>query len=273
MPTLHNGYANVKSGQLHYQTAGAQHTPAVLLHQTASSARMFSALQHELAADWHTVAWDTPGFGSSTALSAEPCIEDYAQKLREATHELGFTQIHLVGHHTGAAIATYWAANWPDEVLSLTMMGALALGDAARADWHAATTSTEISSSGAHLIDAWHRVANIDASPVRYLPTPEVRHREATDTLRATPGWEAAYRAVFSFGFEAALSRVTCPIQLICGDEDILAPYIPATAALMGDGETHILPAGAYLCDEHPELLASLMARFWARTEPTEPTI
>lgn len=265
---MRKGYADTASGQVHFRTAGDAGPVVVLLHQTASSSRMFVPLMERLSPSCRLVSFDTPGFGQSDPHPDQPSIADLAATIRQAAQTLGLETVHLVGHHTGAAIATQWAADAPDEVASLTMIGALAMGDEERSRWFSGLKPAEIDPTGAHLQAAWERVARIDAAPVVFPPDPELRHREAVDALIATPRWPEAYRAVFTHDFEDALRRVRCRQLLICGDEDILAPYLPATAECMRDGRVHTLNAGAYVLEQNLDEVAPLIEAFLTDSTP-----
>src|SRR5690349_18785546 len=81
------------------------------------------------------------------------------------------------------------ASTRPEQVLSLTVIGGLAMGDAERAHWLEHIHPAPITPDGAHFTSAWHRVANIDAVPVLSPPDPELQHREAVDVLIASPRW------------------------------------------------------------------------------------
>lgn len=259
---MHKGYAETQHGQIHFRKAGSEGPILVLLHQTASSSRMYLPLMDALSPSFQVFAFDTPGFGESDAHPNQPSIADLARTLREASHALGLERLHLLGHHTGAAIATKWAADDPDQVLSLTMVGPLAMGDEERQRWSQQIQPVQIAGDGSHLMEAWNRVANIDKQPVEFPPSTELRHREAVDQLLAAPRWPEAYRAVFSFDFQAALQQVVCPQLLLCGDEDILFPYLDATVALMRKPRVHTFSGGAYILEQQTLEVAPIVRDF-----------
>ena len=256
------GYAETSHGQIHFRKAGDEGPIVVLLHQTASSSRMYEPMMEALSPWFQIFALDTPGFGQSDAHPNQPTIADLARTLREACHSLGLERLHLLGHHTGAAIATQWAVDDPDQVLSLTMVGPLAMGSEERQRWSQQIQPAQIAEDGSHLIEAWNRVANIDQQPVVFPPQTELRHREAVDQLLAAPRWPEAYQAVFSFDFEAALRQVVCPQLLLCGDEDILFPYLEATVNLMRNPRVHKFSGGAYILEQQTLEVAPIVIDF-----------
>jgi pimeloyl-ACP methyl ester carboxylesterase len=258
------GYVDTRIGQIHYRTAGSAGPIVVLLHQTASSSRMYEALMTQLEGEFRFVALDTPGFGGSAALPEPPSVEDFADVLAEAVAALGHETYHLFGHHTGGAIATAWAAAHPERVSSLTVVGGLAMGSEARAQWLTAIHPAPLTADGAHFVSAWHRVAHIDAEPVLSPPDAALRHREAVDVLIASPRWPEAYLAVFQHDYEASLRAVACPLLIMCGPEDILWPYFAPALALRPDARSAELPGGAYALDQHTAEVARHLVDFLA---------
>lgn len=266
--TITKGYVDSTSGQVHYRETGSGEEVLVLLHQTAASSRMFESFMTATTAarpGMRLIALDTPGFGASDPWPTQPTTGELVDALAGAVDALGVGHHHLLGHHTGAALACEWAATRPGEVDSLTMIGALAMGAEARATWLAGVADAPVQADGSHLAAAWQRVAHIDTEPVAYPPGPELRHREAVDVLLATPRWPEAYRAVFSQDFESHLAAVTCPALLLCGRDDILWPYVDATLAVKPDLTSVALDGGAYVLDHSTDEVLAAVLEFLPR--------
>lgn len=259
-------YVDVEDGQIHYRTNWDQATsdapPLVMFHQTASSSAMFESLFPQLGQDRQLIAFDTPGFGLSFRPPTAPSTGDWVRWLTQALDALGLTRAHLLGHHTGAAIACEMAAAQPSRTLSLTMIGGLAMGPSERARWSEGITPIPIRADGSHLMQVWDRVATIDQSPAAYPPSLPLRHRESVDNLLAGERWHEAYMAVFNQDFEAFLEQVRSPILLISGREDVLWDYFEPTARLRPDAEVVVLNAGAYLIDQTPDEVVTPVREF-----------
>lgn len=222
----------------------------------------------ELGAEYRLVALDTPGFGESDPWPTQPTTADYVEALATAVANLGIDGYHLLGHHTGAALGCEVAATYPDRVLTLTMSGALVVPEKGdwwlRDDFQDQLGGSALEADGAHLLGAWHRAGIMDPEPVALPPDIELRHRETTDTIKASPRWPETYRAVFSQDFEGHLAAVTCPVLIMCGREDVLWPYFDATVAAKPGCRSLALPAGAYVMDQHTELVADALRDFIA---------
>jgi pimeloyl-ACP methyl ester carboxylesterase len=263
------GYVNSTSGQVHYREVGTGDEVVVLLHQTASSSRMYERFMTQLAGEFRLIALDTPGFGESDPWPEQPTTGDLAGALAAAVQGLGIDSYHLLGHHTGAALACEWAATHRDRVRSLAMSGPLAIGPEKagwwdREDFQAGLRGSAILLDGTHLVGAWDRAGNLDPSPVEFPPETGLRHREALDTVKASPRWPETYRAVFAQDFEAHLAAVACPVLVLAARADVLWPYFSATVAAKPGCQSVELPGGAYVFDQQTELVADAMRRFLA---------
>jgi pimeloyl-ACP methyl ester carboxylesterase len=104
-----------------YIEAGAG-IPVVLLHGIGSGARSWTAQLDDLSGRFRIIAWDAPGYGTSTAVaSPQPRAGEYADALTDFVDALALERFHLVGHSLGALIAARYAAEHPDRLLSLTL--------------------------------------------------------------------------------------------------------------------------------------------------------
>ena len=100
------GYADGPYGQIHFQDT-AEGVPLLLFHQAPMSHRQFDSiypLLHGLGI--RAIGLDMPGFGMSDATDFVPTIHDYAQVAAPLLDHLGIERAFVLGHHTGAAVAT-----------------------------------------------------------------------------------------------------------------------------------------------------------------------
>ncbi len=178
-------------------------------------------------------------------------LQWWADDMIALLDSLGVLHAHLLGHHTGAAIAATIAARHPDRTASLAMVGAVAMSPADRARWHAGVTAMTPAADGAHLLTAWEQVGTIDAD-LAFAPDVALRHREAVDKLRAGVRWHEAYLAVFSTDVGALLEAVAAPALLLCGTSDVLHPYVPETRRAIPHARYVPLEGGGYILDQDP---------------------
>lgn len=239
-------YVDVDDGQIHLRyVPGQSEVPSVFLHQTASSSAMYQAIMECLGDLAPLYALDTPGFGGSYRPLQEPTTDYYVASLMQAVDALDIEQFNLFGHHTGAAIACQMAAQYPQRVRRLGMIGPVQLSDEERRLWRAnAVKPLTIDDRATHFGEVWERVTNLDQQPIDYPPTATLATREAIDTLIAGDRWHEAYAAVFNQDFPAYLSKVQCPILMICGESDVLHPYFQRAGEARPDARLLELKGG-----------------------------
>lgn len=104
----------VPGGQVSYRVGGRSDNErvVVLLHGISSGAASWLNTALALAADARVIAWNAPGYGSSTPLPvAMPKADDYARRLQQMLAALEITQCVLVGHSLGALMAAAYLAH------------------------------------------------------------------------------------------------------------------------------------------------------------------
>ncbi len=108
-------------GRIHALTAGSG-TPVILLPGWPETAEAYSTIFPPLAKRHRVFALDPPGLGES-----EPAVGGYdtasiAKELAAAVQTATSERFHLVGHDVGGWIAYAWAAQMPEQVMSLTLL-------------------------------------------------------------------------------------------------------------------------------------------------------
>ncbi len=276
--TVQRGYVDTEIGQIHYrsETAGSK-TPLVLFHQSASSSAMYEGLMAELAGARPQYAPDTPGYGLSDFPPSKPAIADYVRTQLEALDRLGVSEFHAFGFHTGASIACEAAVAAPERVRSLMLCGPPCADAGQRRQWLAKVEGAEerrpdfervgvsamrVQADGRHLLAIWQRNLDLGADA-----PPAIIHRETIDNLRAGERYQDAIVAVFSQDMPALLPQVACPILLICGDRDVLYPYLQPAHEIRPDATCVTLDGGSYVIDQDPAQVAREVRAFLQSVE------
>ena len=78
----------------------------------------------KLEKNYFLVTLDLPGFGRSSKTNQLYSPENYAKLIHYLTKAYVKKPFHLVGHSMGGAISLRYAANYPDDVISLTLISA-----------------------------------------------------------------------------------------------------------------------------------------------------
>lgn len=282
---MRRGYADTSRGQIHYYTAG-EGTPLVLLHASPRSSRVFLRLMPLLAERFRVYAFDTFGFGGSDPLPAGITMEGVAGCVVEAMDSLELGAVHLLGYHTGNKIGAALAANHPDRVKKLVLVGMTHSLVVAREKRDAAihglvekVLEQDASPRGVKLLKQWETTFDEVSKTWR---KPEVigkddlsnddladLEREVLDKIEARVSLDAIYRANFAFDLEAALRRITHPtliIELATSGEKHLGRSGADVQRLMQRAELEVFEnTDRSVWDRQPEKVARSVLAFLER--------
>ena len=253
-------YATVSFGQIHYRCAGTAHRPVlVLLHQTPSTSAMYEDLMRALAGDFRLLAPDTPGMGLSDPVDGRMTIDALANGIVEFLDDMGIDRCCVFGHHTGAAIATQFAADRPDRVGALALSGPALIDAALREKLPGVSATLPTDDGGGHLVQRWRRILRMD----RDVPL-HIAQRETLNAIAMGERYAAAYEAVMAHDVERALAALTCPVLVFAGTRDVLYPQLDAAHALLANGsKREIADAGSLVCETHCPEVAALLREFF----------
>lgn len=234
----------------------------ILIHGAGMDSTVWSLQTRYLAyRGFRVIAVDLPGHGGSEG-NALTSIADQADWLVQFCTEAGFESVHLVGHSMGTFIAMEVAAQHPELVVSLLLMGTSdAMGvhpellDHARNDLPAA----------AALMAAW---AHSKSAHVGQNPTPGLWMTSGTRALveRSAPGvlrtdFEACM--AYSDSLETA-AKVSCPTTVLVGHADKMTPPKAASkvVAALTNAEVIELPGvGHQMMNEEPRIVRQAIAK------------
>jgi pimeloyl-ACP methyl ester carboxylesterase len=121
-------FVDVDGVRVHYQEAGDEDAPALLLiHGFASSTLVWSKVFLKLAeAGYRVIALDLLGYGySAKPRNGEYTIAGQAKLLTRLLDKLGIPRAIFVGSSYGGAVAATCALDYPDRVEKLILVGAV----------------------------------------------------------------------------------------------------------------------------------------------------
>ncbi|UWU76533.1 alpha/beta hydrolase [Bradyrhizobium huanghuaihaiense] len=213
-------------GQLEYRAAGEPNKPvALMLHGLGSSSAGYRAQFAGLSRDFHVIAWNAPGFGDSSQIQGQDAgIEDYANALEGLLRALGIRRLAiLVGSSWGSVVALAFARRYP------ALIGSLLLSAPNVARGHITGEARDAE------LNAWLRMADVDilasrAAVANRLVAPDAptQVRQLVERLRdgmTTDGWRQAIRSLFTVYTPEIIPEVRCPIAILSGTLDQVAPY------------------------------------------------
>ena len=111
-----------------------QGPPLLLLHGYTDSSRTWSLVAPYLA-KYRLLMPDQRGHGASDAPECCFSSAQYAHDAKLFMDAMGVKRAHVVGHSMGSMVAIAMAAEYPDRVNSIGLIGSTALAPVKRGDW------------------------------------------------------------------------------------------------------------------------------------------
>jgi pimeloyl-ACP methyl ester carboxylesterase len=260
---LTRGYAPGPYGQVHYYDTGVGQ-PLVLLHQAPVSARQFEAVYPRLAArGLRAIGVDMPGFGMSDPTPFVPRVEDYARAIPAVLDHLGLARADLLGHHTGALVATEVALQFPARVERLIVNGPMPLRDEERAHWLAYVEQEEkgfrAEPDGSHLTKLFRVRAELAAGTV----PPQTITRYVVETLMGLGPFWYGHHAAFVYDHAPALQKLSHRTLLLTNTGDQIHEHAQRARALRPDlAYLELEGGGIDVVDQLPDAWADVVATF-----------
>lgn len=118
-------YTTVEGLRLRYWLEGHDGPNLVLIHGIGGAVDVWRKQFEQLPQSHRVLAVDLPGCGRSDIPSAYPpdTLRMLASAVRAVMHHVGMTHATLVGSSLGGAVAIEFAMRWPENVLSLVLIG------------------------------------------------------------------------------------------------------------------------------------------------------
>src|SRR5690242_17782051 len=203
------------------------------------------------------------GFGDSRALPwGSDSIERWAEAGLDLLKALEIEQAHLVGHHTGAVVATEMAGRAPERAHSVVLSSAPfddAQTRAAHLEAGPIVDNVTPRSDGSHVTDLWRTRAG-------FYPEGRVDLLEAflIDALKAGPRAAEGHQVVARYDMQAAVKSLRCPVLLVGATHDPYAfPALEPMRAALPDAQVEVIQGGMVpLPDQLPEQFAAVVERF-----------
>src|SRR2546429_4260223 len=271
MPELRLRGGEVDGLALHYLVEG-RGPAVVLVHGLGGFAESWRHNVPSLAARATVYAVDLPGFGRSGKPSAGYSLAYFTRALYAFLDAVGVTQVSLVGHSLGAAVAVTYALTHPARVERLALLSGVVPGFGYRPSWIYRLVALPLigemlslcGSAGLYktaLARCFHRAV-----------------REEVDffvdfgfTERTSPGARAAYLATLRHvrvDFEAhapdyrrAIATLDLPVLLIHGRQDRVVP--PTHCAQVAEGFARATVRWVDECGHFPQIERAETVNRW----------
>jgi pimeloyl-ACP methyl ester carboxylesterase len=180
---------------------------------------MWNALLLPLAAlGYDAIAVDLPGHGESDPLPGTPSIDAYADTVAGVADELRLDSYHLVGHHTGVAVALALAARHRDRVEKIVGWG-VPLGDEEFKERLATEPAPTYDADGVEILARWRRIWEYAVEPSS---RSSVVVRTMAETLMTAERRAEAHNALGHADIEGLIRGLSVPMLMLAGTREIL---------------------------------------------------
>ncbi len=205
------------------------------------------------------LALDLPGHGTRARESALPemSVREYALDVRQQIQAAGLMRPIVAGHSLGGAIALQYALDWGDELAGLILIGTgarlrvlPALLEAAQRDQSAALL----------------QVRGLARQPGE---TPRRAGSEQTLPPLAEGVFYRDLAACNVFDVMSELGRITLPVLVVCGEQDVMTPpkYAEYLRAHLPRATLRMIPnAGHDIMRDQPEALNAALGDWLEET-------
>jgi pimeloyl-ACP methyl ester carboxylesterase len=119
--------ANINGIKIHYVIGGSGEA-LLLIHGFGQNWYMWNRLLPELSKHFTVIAPDLPGLGESDKPDTGYTKKQMSQDLHGLIKQLGYSNVHVVGHDIGLMVAYAYAAQFGDEVKKVALLDALLPG-------------------------------------------------------------------------------------------------------------------------------------------------
>jgi len=223
---MKRGYVDTPDGQMHYREDGAGPDTVVLIHQALRSSIEYRLVVPYLRDRARVISVDLMGYGDSDAPPQPYDIATHAVRVHELLQQLNVENLCIVGHHTGGNVAIEVAAQFPEAVERVVLSGpAFVLDEGERNELVTKMSAIQYptaAADGSHLMPIWNEGLT-SSFDVPRIPSsePELLADFFLEQIKVGPRRKEAHIAAFSHLAAPALAKVSAPILIIVGDEDM----------------------------------------------------
>ncbi|MCG8620288.1 MAG: alpha/beta hydrolase [Desulfobacterales bacterium] len=207
-----------------YLTAGdPDRETIVLVHGFSSSKEPWIHMMTRFGKDYHVVAPDLPGFAKNRFVAeASYTIADQAARLDRFLSILGVDKVHLFGISMGGYISAWYAAHYPDKLLSLVLMDAAGIQTSETPDY-----IRHFENTGENLLIPDSSTGFEEMMAIIYHVPPKIPSRIADHIMDVRKKRLETERVMFDGillslkdPLEPHLPKISAPTLIIWGDKD-----------------------------------------------------
>lgn len=273
---------DVQGLQIFYREAGPADAPVILfLHGFPSSSHMYRDILRDLAASYHVIAPDYPGFGLSSCPSPETfeySFDNVASVMEQFIDRLGLNRFTLYMQDYGGPVGFRIISRRPELVEALIIQNANAYVDGLGPYVQELGRLYEAGDEKAIEAAIYHKLS-LEGIKEEYLHAVAYPERVSPDAFLSDhyfmerPGIKAIQYTLFrNYGsnfplypeWQQYLKTHQPPALIVWGSRDQIFT-VPGAEAYMRDlktAELHLLDGGHFVLEEHHPTVARLIQDF-----------
>ena len=249
--------------ELNYEIHGERGPWVVLSHSLACDLHMWDAQIALLKDRYRVLAFDTRGHGKNDAPSGEYTLDQLVEDVRGLLTGVGVDRAHWVGLSMGGMIGMLYALTHPGTFQSLVLCDTSSRIPAELAPAWAGRIKTATEQGMAALVpgtlERWF------TEPFRQ-SRQDVTDRVAKMIVSTkVEGYVGCCHAIPRIDCTDRLHAITCPVQIIVGEQDAGTPVAMSEAihSAIAGSELVIIPQASHLSNlEQPEKFNEALNRF-----------
>ncbi|MBA2530199.1 MAG: alpha/beta fold hydrolase [Euzebyales bacterium] len=250
------------NGVRHHYISKGEGPPVVLVHGLGGTLHAWYGVTENLALHHHVVALDLRGHGRSDGSNAALTVPQLAGDVEALIGALELPAVTLVGHSLGTLAAQHLAANLPEAVDNLVLVGGIS---------HFEPPANEVYLKRAEIVEADGMDALVDEwvpgalAPRTRAKLPQLEGLLREMFLRNDPSSYAKACRALAKAPSIDRERIGQPTLLLVGDHDRSTP-IAMTEELHRDipvSQVRVIPSAAHwVALEQPDAIAAAILEF-----------
>lgn len=206
-----------------YSEGGKGPETVLMVHGFSSSADNWNRMAPRIGKHYRVIALDLPGWGESQRIdSASYNYSAQVERFHQFVQQMSLRRFHLMGHSMGGGISSRYAATYPEQIITLTLIAPHGVtepeaGDLAQSvgrgdNWLVVTSEAGLN----RLLDkAFMKRPYIPGPVIKFMSKRVVAGSEKTGKIFAEIQTTAPPLADL-------LGQITAPTLIIWGDQDRL---------------------------------------------------
>lgn len=254
------GYVSTRFGDVYYNQTGSG--PSLLLiHQSAQTSDEFDLVAPVLARNFCVTVIDLPGHGRSDTPPRELKMQEYSDAIIEVLTYLTISQVDVVGHHGGGALAIDLATRYSGFVGKMVVVG---LGRGEELDIEALlnspmTRDLPVDAEGEFLAKTWSVYRKMSAKNT----PPEITYQPFLVSLQQRLRPHDMHHAAYRWDYYKVIHKVDKPILFLKAEEDAFAGDTQGLSKKVKLSKYQtIAGGGTWIFHEQPKRCAELIKAF-----------